>query len=48
MEAGLRVFRIGGKKDLSTWDWLVRLVRHWEAIEEVISTRGGGAVVLRG
>jgi len=26
--AGLRVFRIGGKRDLSTWDWLTRLVRH--------------------
>ena len=42
MDAGLRVFRIGGKKDLSTWDWLVRLVRHWAAMEEVIRTRGGG------
>lgn len=42
MEAGLRVFRIGGKRDLSTWDWLVRLVRHWEAMEDVIRTRGTG------
>ena len=26
-EHGLRVFNIGGKKDLSTWDWLARVVR---------------------
>jgi hypothetical protein len=41
-EAGLRVFWIGGKRDLPTWDWLTRLVRHWSAIEEVIRTRGSG------
>jgi hypothetical protein len=41
-EAGLRVFCIGGKKDLSTWDWLSRLVRHWDAMEEIIRTRGPG------
>ena len=27
-EAGLRVFWIAGKKDLPTWGWLTRLVRH--------------------
>ena len=41
-DAGLRVLWIAGKKDLSTWDWLVRLVRNWERIEEIIRTRGGG------
>lgn len=41
-EAGLRVFWIGGKKDMSTWDWLTRLVRHWGALERVISERGAG------
>lgn len=41
-DAGLRVFHIGGKKDLSTWEWLVRLVRHWDVIEDVIATRGLG------
>lgn len=41
-EAGLRVFRIGGKRDLATWDWLVRIVRNWERMEEVIETQGAG------
>lgn len=41
-EAGLRVFQIGGKRDLSTWDWLVRLVRHWEEMDTIIRTRGPG------
>jgi hypothetical protein len=41
-EAGLRVFWIAGKQDRSTWDWLRRLVRHWDAMEAVIANRGGG------
>jgi len=40
--AGLRVFEIGGKRDLPTWDWLTRLVRHWDHIEEIVRTRGPG------
>jgi hypothetical protein len=35
-EAGLRVFRIGGKRDLSTWEWLGHLHRHWERMEQVM------------
>lgn len=42
MDAGLRVFRIGGKKDLSNWEWLLRLVRHWDAMEEIVRTRRAG------
>jgi hypothetical protein len=41
-DAGLRVFCIGGKRDLSTWAWLSRLVHHWEQMEEIIRTRGEG------
>lgn len=41
-DAGLRAFWIGGKKDLSTWEWLRRVVRHWDAIEEEIRIRGSG------
>lgn len=26
-EAGLRVLHLGGKRDLTTWDWLRRVVR---------------------
>jgi PIN domain-containing protein len=42
MTAGLRVFRIGGKRDLPTWEWLVRIVRHWDAMEDVIRNRPDG------
>jgi hypothetical protein len=41
-EAGLRVFWIAGKRDLSTWDWLVRIVRLWTTIELTIRDRGVG------
>ncbi|BBZ38611.1 hypothetical protein [Mycobacterium conspicuum] len=39
---GLRVFNIGGKKDESTWDWLVRVVRHWPRMEQIIADRPTG------
>jgi hypothetical protein len=39
---GLRVFRIGGKKDATTWGWLTWLVRQWDQVEEIIRTRGEG------
>lgn len=42
LEAGLRVLRIGGKRDLSTWDWLARLVRHWDQIETIVRVRPSG------
>jgi hypothetical protein len=41
-EVGLRVFWIAGKRDLTNWDTLVRLVRRWEDIEETIRVRGPG------
>jgi hypothetical protein len=41
-EAGLRAFWIAGRKDLSTWGWLTRLVRQWDAIERTIDSRWNG------
>lgn len=41
-EAGLRVFRIGGKRDLGTWDWLSRVVRHWPRMELILAERPTG------
>lgn len=38
----LRVLRIGGKRDLSTWDWLVRVVRRWEDIDTLLRDRPQG------
>lgn len=39
---GLRVFCIGGKRDLSTWEWLGRVVKHWPRMEQIIDERGLG------
>lgn len=41
-ENGLRVLRVGGSQDLSTWDWLGRFVRHWNAIEQIVTDRPDG------
>lgn len=41
-ESGLRVFRIGGKRDETTWGWLTWMVRRWDDIEEIVDTRGPG------
>jgi hypothetical protein len=41
-EAGLRVFWIAGKKDMSTWAWLTRLTRQWTLIEQIVAQRGDG------
>lgn len=41
-EHALRVFWIAGKRDLSTWDTLVRIVRRWREIERTIADRGPG------
>lgn len=42
MDAGLRVLRIGGKRDLPTWEWLVRILRNWDAIEDLARDRPVG------
>ena len=39
---GLRVFYLAGKRDLSNWDYLVRLVRRWDDIEHTLNERGQG------
>lgn len=39
---GLRVFWIAGKRDLSTWDALGRLVRRWADIEDALIRNGAG------
>ena len=39
---GLRVFRIGGKQDKSSWDWLTRMVRYWDDMEQVVADRPDG------
>jgi hypothetical protein len=36
------VFYVAGKRDLSSWGNLVRLVYRWDDIEEKIATRGPG------
>jgi hypothetical protein len=39
---GLRVFWLAGKRDLTTWGYLVRIVLRWEDIESTIASRGAG------
>lgn len=39
---GLRVFWIAGRRDLSTWDQLERIVRRWSDMERALSTKGPG------
>jgi hypothetical protein len=34
--------RLPGKRDLSTWDWLGRVVRQWQVMEKIIEERGAG------
>jgi PIN like domain len=41
-ESGWRVFCIGGKKDLSTWEWLERIVKFWPKMEQIIEEHGAG------
>lgn len=41
-DAGLRVFWIAGRKDLTTWDWLTRLVRRWDQMEDIVRSRRPG------
>lgn len=41
-ENGMRVFCLAGKRDLSTWDALVRIVRRWAEIERALSDLGHG------
>lgn len=41
-EAGLRVFIIAGSRDQSTWQWLERVVRLWDRMEDVIDQSGEG------
>jgi len=39
---GLRAFWIAGKRDLSNWQALVRVVERWNDIEQIIATRSNG------
>lgn len=41
-EVGLRVFLIGGKRDMTTWDWLTRVVRSWPSMERIVEERPDG------
>ncbi|MEX2195219.1 MAG: hypothetical protein WD844_08015 [Thermoleophilaceae bacterium] len=41
-EVGLRVFWLGGKRDLATWGYLEQLVRHWGTIERIVNDEGPG------
>jgi hypothetical protein len=42
VEHGLRAFWIAGRKDLTNWLYLKRLVARWDDIEAVLATRPTG------
>lgn len=41
-EHSMRAFWVAGKKDLSIWGTLVRLVNRWPDIERIVARRGPG------
>jgi hypothetical protein len=41
-DLGIRAFWITGDKDLRSWDYLHRIVRWWERIEEIVATKSKG------
>jgi hypothetical protein len=41
-EHRVRAFWLAGKKNLSVWGTLVRLVNHWPRIERIVLSRGPG------
>jgi hypothetical protein len=41
-EYGLRVFCLGGKRDLPTWEWLAQMVRFWDRMERIVDARPKG------
>ena len=42
MHHGLRAFWIAGDRDMSTWDNLRRVVRWWDRMEHIVTTRREG------
>jgi hypothetical protein len=46
-EHSLRVFRLAGKRDLSNWAYLVRMVRRWDELEQIVVERGPGPWFMR-
>lgn len=41
-EHGMRVLWIAGKRDLSTWDAIARMIHRWDDIETIMAERGPG------
>lgn len=39
---GLRAFWIGGDKDMANWDNMIRLIRRWDDMEQVMHDRPTG------
>jgi hypothetical protein len=39
---GLRYIWIGGKQDESSWEWMRRLMRHWDEVERLADQLGPG------
>lgn len=42
IESGFRGIWIGGKHDESSWEWMRRLARYWDRVEELEKELGEG------
>lgn len=42
----VRKFWIGGPRDESTWEWLRRLAKHWDQMQELERTLGDGPWIV--
>lgn len=46
IDSGLRYIWIGGKRDQSSWDWMRRLMRHWDALMALADGLGDGPWII--
>ncbi len=46
LDSGLRYIWIGGKRDESSWEWMRRLMRHWDALMAMADHLGPGPWII--
>lgn len=46
IDSGLRYIWIGGKRDESSWDWMRRLTRYWDALVALADDLGDGPWII--
>jgi len=46
LDSGLRYIWIGGKRDESSWEWMRRLMRHWDSLMTMADRLGRGPWIV--